>query len=179
MYVCTYKAACVCWSWSWNVSFDKYRVWCLSITSQGDSLSTTSIPKSFPNFGILFTLHHSLLAPAPPSCSTLPSPQPSPSLVFLLYYRQISPGLVMQLHPTSLFFFHPLPRWQLSLSIAAVLHLRQLCLFWFLQPLLGSHSRICQPMWWVTERARWVILHLVLYLLPSQSSQGFSVILCL
>lgn len=64
-YVCTYKAACVCWSWSWswNVSFDKYRIWCLSATSRDDSLSTTSIPKTFPNFVILFTLHHSLLAP--------------------------------------------------------------------------------------------------------------------
>lgn len=84
--------------------FDKYRIWCLSVSSQADSLPTTSIPKTFPNFVILFTLHHSLLAPAPPSSSALPSPQPSLFLVFLLYYRQMSPGLVMQLHPTSHFF---------------------------------------------------------------------------
>lgn len=91
---CTYKAVCVCWSWSWswNVSFDKYRIWCLSVLFQADSLPTTSIAKTFPNFVILFTLHHSLLAPAPPSSSTVPSPQPSLFLVFLLYYRQMSPG---------------------------------------------------------------------------------------
>lgn len=62
-----------------------------------------------------------------------------------------------------------------------------------LQPLIGSHSGICHPMWWVTERTHWVTLFLFfsystlfLFLLlsfPSSSSsssshfsQGFTVI---
>ena len=69
--------------------------------------------------------------------------------------------------------------------------LRQLCLFWFCKPLIGSRSGICHPMWWVTERTHWVTLFffffsystLFLFLLlsfpsssSSHSSQGFTVI---
>lgn len=76
--------------------------------------------------------------------------------------------LVMQLHATSSFFLPPLlPRWQLSLRIAKILHLWQLCFFMALQPLIRFHRRIyCDES--QKERAE---LFFVLYLLPSCSSQ--------
>lgn len=58
--------------------------------------------------------------------------------------------------------------WQLSWSIDVVKYFFFLCvttvLILVLQPLIGSHSGICYPMWWVTERTHWVIFHLVLRL---------------
>lgn len=101
---------------------------CLNLTSQADSVPTASIPHTFPNFVISFSLHHSSF----------------PTVIPLFLFFQFILNSVGDATPPHFFvFLPPLPRWQLSLRTGKILHLWQLCFFLVLQPLFGSHRRTC------------------------------------
>lgn len=128
---------------------------CLNLKSQADSVPTASIPHTFPNFVISFSLHHSSF----------------PTVIPLVLFFQFILNSVGDATPPHFFvFLPPLPRWQLSLRTAQILHLWQLCFFWFCSLCLGPTEGPATVRW-LTERASWAILRLVLYLPPSSSSQ--------
>lgn len=94
-----------------------------------------------------------------------------PTVIPLFLFFQFILNSVGDATPPHFFvFLPPLPRWQLSLRTAKILHLWQLCFFWFCSLCLGPTEGPATVRW-VTERVSWAILRLVLYLPPSSSSQ--------
>lgn len=133
----------------------------LDLTSQDDSLPTASIPGTFDNFVILFTLHHS------------PSPLSSLFLVFLIYSK-----LCWWCNST------PLPLFSSS-SSSSLTAVTQDCentspvttvLSLVLQPLIWSHRRICHDESQKEQAELFFVLYFTSSLLPLLR---FSVILCL